>query len=68
MGVPNKAVPSTSVQSCPLTFWLQLLGLAEAGLLWGQQVLKDSHQPVKRLPLWLGPAQLVAWFVFFTCV
>lgn len=45
MGVLNKAVPSTSVQSCPLTFWLQLLGLAEAGLLWGQQVLKDSHQP-----------------------
>lgn len=43
LGVSNKAV--SSIQSCPLASRLQLLSLAEARLLWGQQVLKDSHQP-----------------------
>lgn len=48
LGVPNKAVSSTSVQSCPLT-WLQLP--------WEQPVLKDSHRLSRdRLSGWEQPS------------
>lgn len=53
LGVPNKAVSSTSVQMSPV--------LTTAAL--GPASTQGLPQVVKRQSFWLGAAQLVVWFL-----